>query len=557
MKTSVQNLLVAGSILLFAPNELSAQIELVKNFAVTTFGNEPCNLYVIDDVMFLRSWTANEGLELWKSDGTEAGTVLVKDINPGSAGSVDFTEEFVSIGNVVYFSADDGVHGRELWRSDGTEGGTYMVKDIFPGATNSSIAYMMAAGERIYFRANDNNPSRLRLFASDGTAEGTIALNDGNGQSLYYDNGWPPAVYNGNIYYHSSYNYNSGCTIWKTGLNNFIAEPHVNIDLNYSFGVGIGKISAGTNGLFFHGRTSVEGSEIWFVSEVGDATLLADATPGFDNFQAQIFNLDVKDNIAYWCIGATAGYGLWRSDGTVSGTQRVKTMSIPNLQSGVEQTLRQIGDLVLFAGLGDEGYELWKSDGSESGTTLLKDINPGPNGSIAGNGTMFRVIDNILYFAAETPQLGVELWRSDGTTEGSVLVQDYALGSSSFGPRHIVKMGSYLYLTGQTNSTSRGIYRMEIPQITTVKQKETAQNIHIFPNPANDKLTLSLPESYSPMDVSVKITDICGRSLNLPISESQKSHLVLNLEHIANGVYYILLETNQGTFRTERVLISH
>lgn len=53
--------------------------------------------------------------------------VMVKDIN-GTA--YDFSpQNFVEMGGCVYFGADDGVNGRELWKSDGTPEGTVMVKE--------------------------------------------------------------------------------------------------------------------------------------------------------------------------------------------------------------------------------------------------------------------------------------------------------------------------------------------------------------------------------------------------------------------------------------------
>ena len=79
-------------------------------------------------------FTADDGIhgrELWTSDGTEAGTVLVKDINPDGADSA--ASYLTDVGGTLFFSADDGVHGEELWTSDGTEAGTVLVKDINAG----------------------------------------------------------------------------------------------------------------------------------------------------------------------------------------------------------------------------------------------------------------------------------------------------------------------------------------------------------------------------------------------------------------------------------------
>src|SRR5205085_6946050 len=76
------------------------------------------------------------GCEPWKSDGTAAGTALVKDINPGPTGSFDGSQsqrQLAVMGAFAYFVANDGVSGYELWRTDGTEAGTTIVKDIDPG----------------------------------------------------------------------------------------------------------------------------------------------------------------------------------------------------------------------------------------------------------------------------------------------------------------------------------------------------------------------------------------------------------------------------------------
>ena len=75
------------------------------------------------------------GEELWKSDGTDAGTVLVKDINPGPEdGSIS---NLTAFDGELLFEADDGSSGDELWKSDGTETGTVLVKDICPGSCSS------------------------------------------------------------------------------------------------------------------------------------------------------------------------------------------------------------------------------------------------------------------------------------------------------------------------------------------------------------------------------------------------------------------------------------
>jgi ELWxxDGT repeat protein len=115
------------------------------------------------------------GLELWKSDGTEAGTVRVKDIFPGIVGSEP--RPLIVIDGRAYFAADDGVHGRELWMSDGTEDGTRLVEDLSPGASFSGIANLYAVGSILVFTANDGVHGG-ELWRSDGTTLGTRMLQD-------------------------------------------------------------------------------------------------------------------------------------------------------------------------------------------------------------------------------------------------------------------------------------------------------------------------------------------------------------------------------------------
>jgi ELWxxDGT repeat protein len=65
------------------------------------------------------------GSELWITDGSIAGTRIVKDINPGSAASNPGS--LTNVNGTLYFTANDGVHGPALWKSNGTAAGTVML----------------------------------------------------------------------------------------------------------------------------------------------------------------------------------------------------------------------------------------------------------------------------------------------------------------------------------------------------------------------------------------------------------------------------------------------
>ncbi len=114
------------------------------------------------------------GFELWKSDGTEAGTLMVKDICPGACGD-DLFGLTVSSG-ILYFMANDGVHGQELWRTDGTEAGTSLVVDLNPGLANGPASLFDLDG--VLYLAADDGVHGVELWKTDGTAAGTVLVAD-------------------------------------------------------------------------------------------------------------------------------------------------------------------------------------------------------------------------------------------------------------------------------------------------------------------------------------------------------------------------------------------
>ncbi len=83
------------------------------------------------------------GRELWKSDGTAAGTVLVRDIVPNTSTSAPGA--LIDVNGTLFFAVNDSVHGRELWKSDGTAAGTVLVRDINPGSADGFRQRSLAA----------------------------------------------------------------------------------------------------------------------------------------------------------------------------------------------------------------------------------------------------------------------------------------------------------------------------------------------------------------------------------------------------------------------------
>ena len=147
----------------------------------------------LTDVNGTLLFAANDSL--WKSDGTSQGTVMV-----GVGGGIDYLQHFfTNVNGTLYFPATDAVHGRELWKSDGTASGTVMVKDIYQGAESSFPSSLTDVGGTLYFTADDGNHG-TELWQSDGTEAGTVLVRDINPGSASSDPFWLTAV-NGTLFF--------------------------------------------------------------------------------------------------------------------------------------------------------------------------------------------------------------------------------------------------------------------------------------------------------------------------------------------------------------------
>lgn len=125
-------------------------------------GSNPSGFTQLGDFILFSANDGTTGYELWITDGTGEGTHLLKDINPGEESS--FPGNFIEFQNQLYFTAIDGVHGRELWRTDGTEAGTELAFDIYQGA-ESGLGYVefVSLDTRLFFQA-DNGQTGNELF---------------------------------------------------------------------------------------------------------------------------------------------------------------------------------------------------------------------------------------------------------------------------------------------------------------------------------------------------------------------------------------------------------
>lgn len=358
-------------------------------------------------LFFIASDDINVGL--WVTDGTTAGTIK---LTP-SSGPPNTSFDIVSYNNKIYFSYNDGVNGYELWVSDGTVPGTGLFQDLYAGSAGSYPRYFTVANNKLFFMGDNINGDR-RMFVSDGTAAGTFVVK--NNYTTLFNGLATFAILNNDIYFTSDNGTGSGYGLWKSNgtlAGTVLVKPGIISTTG-------GNYAVLNNTLFFNADDGTHGSELWTSDGTTAGTnmvinLRADGGGIF--YSGAPFNMIVFNNKVYFTASDdTHGAELFSSDGTAAGTQIVKDME-PGTQGSVpQQSVIYNGNLYFSCYSGNAAVGLWKSDGTTAGTTLIKQ--GGGNEPFLRDTRFAPVFNGKLYFIVNDLQY-YPLWETDGTIAGT------------------------------------------------------------------------------------------------------------------------------------------
>ena len=416
-----------------------------------------------------------------------------------------FVPEMVAGNNKIFFTAFDsnpGVNFPHVFISDGTEDGTYRIRDQWIGWDyNHPDADFDYSGPSnlMVIPSNGFTPDRLVYTIIQAICEGGSycpeAFDPASGEELWITDGTDVGTYMlvNMVPEDKSWNNGDYCcmddkggiprdlimkgnTIWFTARTDGYGRELYRYGMNIGGGLFLVKdINEGTSGsnpmhltsvgpgVYLSADNGTNGQELHYsLGNTFNTIVVKDINPGANSSSPQEMT-KLGSNLFFTADDGENGRELWVSDSTEDGTFMVKDINT-NGSSSPNWLRVMDGTLYFMAYTEDHGRELWRSDGTTSGTYMLKDINPGSNDSFHWTPDVFHdelviVHGDSLYFTADDGgQYGTELWRTNGTANGTELVIDIVPGSESSWPNRYFNFGDKLYFTSYSEERGRQLW---------------------------------------------------------------------------------------------------
>jgi len=353
----------------------------------------------------------------------------VRDIAPGSDRRSSSMGTPARLGNylIAWILTNPNSCYLYLWRIDPATGRSTLLKEISPIYDPSFVPFVHQAG-RLYFAARAPDEPDFHLWSTDGTPEGTEQARGPGG--LGFD--FPAALtsFGGYLYFFAGTSGDSSNTrLWRTDgtLEGTTQVGDVR---------GLPSECIGFEGGGGCGATEPP------ITVVGGRMLVVGLSPRYPNPAYALFSsngertdflmefqygwpyvIEKLGEIAYFEVQESYqvhGSQLWRTDGRREGTWMVKDFCPGGCSSGISY-IKAVGQSLLFFGWDGTHHSLWKSDGTQAGTARLADI--------GGENAEFRSVGGLAFFVGYDPEHGSEIWRTDGTPNGTRLVKDVHPGA--------------------------------------------------------------------------------------------------------------------------------
>ena len=368
-------------------------------------------------------------------------------VDPGGPTFLSVGSEMVVFDGFVYFAANNGVIGNELWRTDGTAAGTTLVKDFYTGTAgnNGNPSGFRVVGNRLYFNVgNDGVDSGLVVYFLEPGGTPQRALLSANVPAR----GPLLGAVNGKVLLRQLENSNTnyglyalgatGSTFGKisAGTNNIGTEPYAVLNGKAYFDSATGPNSA---------------SEPWVTDGTAKGTVkLKEIFPGAPGSDPRDF-VATTNRVYFTADDGTRGRELWATNGTDAGTTLVYEHHPLSTGTGNFGVPVARGDTLYYLPNDPAtGYELWRTQGTAATTSVVKDITPGSGGQ---HMTLFAFQNGVGMLR------GGALYVSDGTGPGTTLLGQ--VDGDGYGPDHPLATGGHIYFRGGFSPFGGAVWRSD------------------------------------------------------------------------------------------------
>lgn len=501
-------------LLLLSVSAFAGTVPIGEAYNVAPFSSDADSFVRVGSKVFFTAFTPQNGRELWVTDGTAAGTVMLKDLQSGVNyySAISGMTEFKGL---LYFV----VSGTQLWRSDGTAGGTYLVTTL---PVTSSVVQLINAGSSMYILMSGYDVwTTATLWVTDGTAARTMRI-----RSF-----WRPVTdafgHNGKLYFASSEDSLLGTQIWTSDGTLFgtrVLAPGVMCPMS-TYGC--------SNGADFYRLNS----KLMIVARSYEYDGVADLwTTDGTVAGTTLVKLDIGTPMGAPPDDATVAFfrrynELWKSDGTIAGTALVRTF-------GAIETNHSV-----YAGASDVwfratdtsssysyNYDHWHSDGTSAGTAKYLT-------GEAGVGGLYP-IGTKLYLNRSDGTNGAEPWLSSGTAATTTMIKDIVSGLGSSTPARFFDAGSYVLFTAYTVLDGRELWRTDGTAAGTYLIK------NIAPEAPTGEITGIVREAGTNTPLSGVEVGIYSRSGTLLTTRTTAADGTYRIDKLTTDMYLLRAQSN-------------
>lgn len=484
-----------------------------------TFNNitphQPTHLQEYDNKIFFKATTDNYGSELWSSDGTIAGTNLVKETAIGTSNGLTsfYTAE---INDELYFVANDNYDyiGGEIWKTDGTNGGT-----VFITSYAGRIFGLRAVGNLIYFivKTDDDN---LQVWKTDGTQIGTVLV---KGNIPIWNYPTFQGSVNNTFIFTIQVPFTNNSKVWRSdGTSNGTYPLTSEIDGNGITGStsDFSQYITYNNNLYFVTRyhlyktdgtmanTTIVG-DVW--NAQNDLVQFGDAIEVNNKVYFSFFSFDLKK------------LSIYESDGTASGTSEIYTVT--SNEYFYPSYFEKSGNNLIFSSVNATGGTslFYLDTATHIASEILEiDQNPqSPNYFLEPLTalTLDRINDDLFFISTPTTFPQRKGWIYNETTS---TINSYTELDNVF--ENIVFNEDLYYIKG---------YQLWKFDMNLLSIKPFANNtIQVFPNPSSDFINFSRSEGIT----NIEVYNVKGQLvLNIPKLINDK----VDIRTLNPGTYFL------------------